>query len=196
MRAQIGRWMLSALALATFAAGAAEVQTGMVVQAPNGAMDLYFAQPLALEQPVWVQTAGAGQALHCCRRLDPRTLQRNSEPSSQLMLPGDGTVYAYRLPATGATADAEPFVGIAMSAKAMEASARRATGLRGAPLRAARQNGFADQAYLCNGTEGSNLLARTRTGWRNLYWYGGYDYGPGNACTKADVRRIVSPKAP
>ena len=187
------RGVVVAMALACAgAAQAASPQAGLVQRLDNGGVALFFGQPLALNQPVFVQVPTATGRLRCCERLDvSKATQQHNSP----MAMGGDPIYIYwmdiqSLPAR-AKGRSQPYIGMALSATTLAPASLKATGFQHAPLQSLGASGQAFSAYLCWGTEGVNVMTHSAQGWHRLYFGVNYDVLAKPACDAVDERRML-----
>lgn len=185
-------WMVVMAATGAGAAQAASPQAGLVQRLDNGGVALFFGQPLAHNQPVFVQVPTAMGRLRCCERLDVHkaSLQKNSP-----MPMGGEPIYIYwmdpqSLPARG-RGRSQSYVGMALSAPTLAPASLKATGFQRAPLQSANAPGPVFSAYLCWGTEGVNVMSHSAQGWHRLYLGVNYDVLAKPACNALDERRML-----
>lgn len=162
---------------------AGEVVPGLVSITSAGKAHFHFVDPLPPGQSVFIQTPTKDGKVRCCQRLNRADLQDDLAPSEDVTNIVGNAVSSYVLPwlLAGPFGD-DGFIGIAMSAPSVSYAGPYA--VRG------KFKGKVTHARLCFGTEGINLIAKTRHEYRALYMSTGYGIDEQPKCTKADERDI------
>lgn len=165
---------------------ASHVVPGFVVVTPEGQMSLHFAARVPNDQLLFIQTPAAdgnGRPL-CCTRIPPALLQLMTKPQQLVSSVAGNPVISYVVsqpPAQVAWGE-NGFVGIAVSAS-------KVTRAGGYAIAAHNRDEFA-RVRLCFGSEGLNLISKTRNKVSALYLTFGYGVDQSPKCNAEDLRDL------
>lgn len=171
------------VAMAVFAwvpAASAQAVSGIVDVGADGAVRLYFPEPLPEHQPVYFQTPSRSGKPHCCVRVERNALEDIAEPPPEVMNAADVPIAAYRLKTPLKLKLEHGFSGLAMSAR--KVSANGAFALKGAGSQGV------SRTRLCFGTEGMNVIGKSAKKVSSIYQSFGYGVDEAPKCNKKDLK--------